>query len=167
MLDVQPRVARDEAQSGEHPFFTGFVRDLTERQAVERRFLNIQADLAHVSRLSAMGEMASALAHELNQPLSATANYMKGSVRFLNQDPPDIAKVRHALEQAGEQTLRAGQIIRRLRDFVAKGEPERRIEKLLVVDDDPLVRRCLCRVLRSLALCWRVYLQRSEGYCGR
>jgi two-component system sensor kinase FixL len=74
--------------------------------------------------------MASALAHELNQPLSAAANYMKGSVRFLNQDPPDLDRVRHALEQAGDQALRAGQIIRRLRDFVAKGEPERRIENL-------------------------------------
>jgi two-component system sensor kinase FixL len=119
-----------EALSGDHPFFTGFVRDLTDRQAVERRFLSVQADLAHVSRLSAMGEMASALAHELNQPLSAGANYVQGSLRLLNQSPINAPLIREALGQAGEQMLRAGDIIRRLRDFVAKGETDRRIEFL-------------------------------------
>ena len=119
-----------ETRSGEHPFFTGFVRDLTDRQAVERRFLSIQADLVHVSRLSAMGEMASALAHELNQPLSAGANYVQGSIRLLDQTPVDTPLIREALGEAGEQMLRAGDIIRRLRDFVAKGETDRRIEYL-------------------------------------
>jgi two-component system sensor kinase FixL len=111
-------------------FFTGFVRDLTERQATERRLQDLQSELVHVSRLTAMGEMASALAHELNQPLSAIANYVKGSVRLLDGENPDRATIRNALSRAGEQALRAGQIIRRLRDFVAKGEAERRIESL-------------------------------------
>jgi two-component system sensor kinase FixL len=111
-------------------FFTGFVRDLTERQATERRLQDVQSELVHVSRLTAMGEMASALAHELNQPLSAIANYVKGSVRLLEAEAPDRATIRNALSSAGEQALRAGQIIRRLRDFVAKGEAERRIESL-------------------------------------
>ena len=64
-------------------FFTGFIRDLTERQQTEARLQELQAELVHMSRLTAMGEMASALAHELNQPLSAIANYMKGSRRLL------------------------------------------------------------------------------------
>ena len=64
-------------------FFTGFIRDLTERQETEARLQELQAELVHMSRLTAMGEMASALAHELNQPLSAIANYMKGSRRLL------------------------------------------------------------------------------------
>ncbi|WP_414696194.1 sensor histidine kinase [Phenylobacterium sp.] len=123
-------LAVGEMRLGERRFFTGFVRDLTERQATERRLQDVQSELVHVGRLTAMGEMASALAHELNQPLSAVANYVKGSVRLLDQDPVDKAKVRHALTQAGEQALRAGQIIRRLRDFVGKGEAERRIESL-------------------------------------
>ena len=64
-------------------FFTGFIRDLTERQETEARLQELQSELVHMSRLTAMGEMASALAHELNQPLSAIANYMKGSRRLL------------------------------------------------------------------------------------
>ncbi|HLZ75662.1 PAS domain S-box protein [Phenylobacterium sp.] len=119
-----------EMRSGERRFFTGFVRDLTERQAAERRFQDVQAELAHVSRLSAMGEMASALAHELNQPLSATANYIQGSLRLLKEEPVDRAVVTEALTVAGEQMFRAGDIIRRLRDFVSKGETERQIENL-------------------------------------
>ncbi|WP_422577253.1 PAS domain S-box protein [Phenylobacterium sp.] len=119
-----------EMQSRAQRFFTGFVRDLSETQATERRLQDLQAELVHVSRLTALGEMASALAHELNQPLSAIANYVKGSVRILDQDQPDAAKVRNALVQAGDQALRAGEIIRRLRDFVSKGESERRVEPL-------------------------------------
>jgi two-component system sensor kinase FixL len=113
-----------------HTFFTGFVRDLSERETAERRLQDLQSELVHVSRLTAMGEMASALAHELNQPLSAIANYMKGSERLLDADPLDRGKIKSALASAAEQALRAGQIIRRLRDFVSKGEADRRIENL-------------------------------------
>ena len=72
-----------EMQSGGEPYFTGFVRDLTEHQQTQARLQELQSELVHVSRLSAMGEMASALAHELNQPLAAISNYMKGSRRLL------------------------------------------------------------------------------------
>lgn len=110
-------------------FFTGFIRDLTERQQTEARLQELQSELVHMSRLTAMGEMASALAHELNQPLSALANYMKGSRRLLENSSDDNAAVlRDAMDKAAEQALRAGQIIRRLRDFVARGESERRVE---------------------------------------
>jgi two-component system sensor kinase FixL len=123
-------LAVGEMRSGDRRFFTGFVRDLTERQAAERRFQGVQSELAHVSRLSAMGEMASALAHELNQPLSATANYVQGSLRLLDHTPIDKPLIKEALAIAGEQMFRAGDIIRRLRDFVSKGETDRRIENL-------------------------------------
>ncbi len=119
-----------EMVSAERRHFTGFVRDLTERQETERRLQDLQSELVHVSRLTAMGEMASALAHELNQPLSAAANYLKGSRRLLESDTPDLPRLRDAMEKAADQTLRAGQIIRRLRDFVARGEAEPRIESL-------------------------------------
>lgn len=120
-----------EMSSGTKRFFTGFIRDLTERQKTETRLQELQSELVHVSRLTAMGEMASALAHELNQPLSAIANYLKGSRRLLDgsADKP-AAIVRDALDQAGNQALRAGQIIRRLRNFVARGESERRVENV-------------------------------------
>ena len=119
-----------EMTSGEGRFFTGFVRDLTERQAAEHRFQDLQSELAHISRLSAMGEMASALAHELNQPLSATANYIQGSLRLLKEQPVDTEAIGEALTVAAEQMFRAGDIIRRLRDFVSKGETERQMENL-------------------------------------
>jgi len=110
-------------------FFTGFIRDLTERQQTEARLQELQSELVHMSRLTAMGEMASALAHELNQPLSAIANYMKGSRRLLaNRSDENADLVRDAMDKAADQALRAGEIIRRLRDFVARGESERRVE---------------------------------------
>ena len=118
-----------EMHVGKQRFFTGFVRDLTERQKTEARLQELQAELVHMSRLTAMGEMASALAHELNQPLSAIANYMKGSRRLLENRPDEgAALLRDAMDKAAEQAMRAGNIIRRLRDFVARGESERRVE---------------------------------------
>lgn len=120
-----------EMESGGEPYFTGFVRDLTEHQQTQARLQELQSELVHVSRLTAMGEMASALAHELNQPLAAISNYMKGSRRLLaGSTDPNTPKVESALDRAAEQALRAGQIIRRLRDFVSRGESEKRVESL-------------------------------------
>ena len=76
-------LAVGEMRSGTGRFFTGFIRDITERQEAEARLQELQSEIVHISRLTALGEMASALAHELNQPLSAIANYMKGSRRLL------------------------------------------------------------------------------------
>lgn len=121
-------LAVGEARVGGERFFTGFVRDLTERKDQERRLQELQSELMHVSRLTAMGEMASSLAHELNQPLSAIASYMKGSVTLLESEQPDLPKLRAALDRAGDQALRAGDIIKRLREFVAKGETEHTLE---------------------------------------
>jgi two-component system sensor kinase FixL len=124
-------LAVGEMRSSNQRFFTGFIRDLTERQQTEARLQELQSELVHISRLTAMGEMASALAHELNQPLSAIANYMKGSRRLLEGSSDDkSAMLRDAMDKAAEQALRAGQIIRRLRDFVARGENERRVESV-------------------------------------
>ncbi|HLH96400.1 MAG TPA: PAS domain S-box protein [Xanthobacteraceae bacterium] len=124
-------LAVGEMHSNNQRYFTGFVRDLTERQKNEARLQELQSELVHISRLTAMGEMASALAHELNQPLSAIANYLKGSQRLLRDrtDEP-FALVRDALDKAASQSLRAGEIIRRLRDFVARGESEHRVENV-------------------------------------
>jgi two-component system sensor kinase FixL len=124
-------LAVGEMKSGARRFFTGFIRDLTERQKTEARLQELQSELVHISRLTAMGEMASTLAHELNQPLSAISNYLKGSRRVLDGMPDErTALLRDALDKAADQAIRAGQIIRRLRDFVARGESERRVESI-------------------------------------
>jgi two-component system sensor kinase FixL len=120
-----------EMKSGKDRYFTGFIRDLSERQKTESRLQELQSELVHISRLTAMGEMASTLAHELNQPLSAISNYLKGSRRLIEtQTDERSTTMRDALDKAAEQAIRAGQIIRRLRDFVARGESERRVENI-------------------------------------
>ncbi|MEO6947573.1 MAG: sensor protein FixL [Nitrobacter sp.] len=120
-----------EMHSGGKRHFTGFVRDLTEHQQSQAKLQELQSELVHMSRLSVMGEMASTLAHELNQPLAAISNYMKGSRRLLAASTdPNIAKIETALDRAADQAIRAGQIIRRLRDFVSRRESEKRVESL-------------------------------------
>jgi two-component system sensor kinase FixL len=120
-----------EMRSGERVFYTGFINDVTERQETQSRLQELQADLVHMSRLTAMGEMASTLAHELNQPLAAISNYMKGCRRLLEQSGSSaLPKIMEALDKSSEQAIRAGQIIRRLRDFVARGDTERRLERV-------------------------------------
>jgi two-component system sensor kinase FixL len=74
--------------------------------------------------------MASALAHELNQPLSAIANYLRGSEQLLEEETIDRAVLKEALQKAGGQALRAGDVIQRLRNFIGRGETERRVESI-------------------------------------
>jgi two-component system sensor kinase FixL len=121
-----------EAWSGDRRIFTGFIRDLTERQQTLLRLQDLQSELAHVGRVSEMGTLASSLAHELNQPLTAVASYCE-SARDLLLDPPDadtLEMVREAMDEAAKQSIRAGQIVRRLRDFMSHGETDRRVESL-------------------------------------
>jgi two-component system sensor kinase FixL len=111
---------------GPRPSYTGFIRDLTDRQRTETRLQELQNELVHVSRLTAMGEMASTLAHELNQPLSAIANLLTGSRRLIDRGrEADQAKVRDAIDKAAAQALRAGDVIHRMRDFVRRGASQR------------------------------------------
>jgi two-component system sensor kinase FixL len=125
------KLAVGEMQSGEGRFFTGFIRDLTERQETEHQLQELQTELARLSRLTAMGEMASTLAHEINQPLSAISNYLQGCSRLLEPvEHPNAPKIRDALAETIKQTLRAGHIIRQLREFVARGETEKRPENI-------------------------------------
>ena len=119
----------EASQTGQR-LFTGFVRDLTERQQTERRLHELQDGLLHVSRVRSMGQMAAALAHELNQPLTATANYVRAAVRLLALPEPDLERIRQAMNHAAEQTLRSGEIIRRLRGFVTRGEVSRQPESI-------------------------------------
>jgi two-component system sensor kinase FixL len=124
-------LAVGEMKVGGARFFTGFIRDLTERQQTEQRLHEMQDELVHMSRLTALGEMSSALAHELNQPLSAIANYLNGVQRLLDREPHPVSpKVRDAIGKAVEQALRSGDIIRRLREFVSRGETAQSVESV-------------------------------------
>ncbi|MCP1472024.1 two-component system sensor kinase FixL [Sphingobium sp. OAS761] len=111
--------------------FTGFIRDLTERQQTERRVADLQTELAHAGRVTAMGTLASALAHELNQPLTAIANYMEAGRDLLAvEGPVDREMLGEAMAESAAQALRAGEIIRSLREFIKRGETLRQPEHL-------------------------------------
>lgn len=118
-----------EAHIGEERIFTGIIRDVSRRLVEEQRLSELSAELAHISRQRAMSELAADLAHELNQPLSATANFIAAS-RMLIEQGASGERVADLLHMAEEQTQRSGDIIRRLRDFLAKRDIEMRVESL-------------------------------------
>jgi two-component system sensor kinase FixL len=116
-----------EARLGEDRVFTGFIRDLTEGQQAELRLHELQSELSHVSRVTAMGTLATSIAHELNQPLTAIANYVETARDMLERpDEATLTVVREALDECADQSVRAGQIIRRTRELAACGEAVRR-----------------------------------------
>jgi len=115
------------------------VRDITERKAAEARLQALSAELSHVARVSEMGQLSAAIAHELNQPLTAVLNYTNVAKRLIAAtDPAATAKAYEAVSKAGEQAVRAGQIIKRLRDFVEKRETNRTIESINTIAEDAL-----------------------------
>jgi two-component system, LuxR family, sensor kinase FixL len=120
-----------EAHSADQRLFTGFIQDLTERRDFEARLEELQSELIHVSRLSAMGTMASTLAHELNQPLTAIASFGEAAAAVLEgPDEPDKEMLREVVGEMAQQSLRAGGIVRRLREFVSTGDVAKTIEDL-------------------------------------
>ncbi len=121
-------LAVGEARVEGKRIFTGFIRDLTERQETERRLEQLQAELIHVSRVTELGQMGSTLAHELNQPLTAITNYVETGRRWIELQNP--AKAIENLEKAAAQANRAGDIIQHLRQFSQKGHTERRPEPI-------------------------------------
>jgi PAS domain S-box-containing protein len=120
-----------EMESGGQRFFTAFIRDLTDRQYTEKRMQELQSELTYMSRLSAMGEMGSTLAHEVNQPLTAITGYLKGCGMILDRmEGEHVPMLRQGIEGAAEEALRAGEVIRHLRAFVARGETDQEVEDL-------------------------------------
>lgn len=120
-----------EMRSGSRRGFIGVIRDITERHQSARQVRELTAELVHISRLSAMGQLSSSLAHELNQPLTAIMNYAEAARQMLEASGVDAPpKVQEFLGKTVGQAERAGQIIRRLRNFVEKGPVERSVEEL-------------------------------------
>ncbi|WP_240500040.1 PAS domain-containing sensor histidine kinase [Sphingomonas montana] len=124
-------IAVGEASMAGDRIFTGFVRDLTNRHDTARKMKELQSELVHVSRVSAMGTMASTLAHEINQPLTAIAAYLETTRAMIgNSDDDMLSEIAEALDLAAAQSLRAGTIIRRLRTFVDGGDTGFQVERL-------------------------------------
>lgn len=100
----------------------GITRDISEKKNAEEQARRHQTELARVARLSTMGEMATGIAHELNQPLTAIANFARGCIRRLHADGMSPGELIEPLEEVCEQAERAGEILRHVRDFVRKSE---------------------------------------------
>lgn len=114
------------ASADSQPLFVGFVRDLTQQRAAETRIRTLLD-----ARVNSIAGMANALAHEVNQPLTAASSYLQAAQRLMRM-PEDKrpARLDSALDRAAEQTLRAGRIIAHIREFVARREPDKMIWNL-------------------------------------
>ena len=123
---------------GQHTGWMASILDITERKHAEELARQQQEQLQFTARLITLGEMASTLAHELNQPLAAIASYNTGCQNMLAQNPLSCAELKPALEKIGLQAQRAGKIIRRVHDFVRKSEPKRAPCALQEIIDDCL-----------------------------
>jgi len=100
-------------------------QEMVDRMQAEAQARRLHSELAHVARLSTMGEMASGLAHELNQPLGAITNFLRGVVRKIDAQTLDRDELRRVLARTADEAERAGGIIARLRDMVSKASPQR------------------------------------------
>ncbi len=114
-----------EARTADGVFFTGFIRDLTERQQYEQRVHELQEELVHASRLASLGEITSMVAHEVNQPLSAAGTYLEVARMHLESDSAgNKGNGLMAIEQASAQIRRVGETVRRIREFARKKTPD-------------------------------------------
>ncbi len=132
-IAVSLAISPIRSQSGAIIGASKIVRDITAERRSESRIQELQAELAHVARLYTMGQMASAIAHELNQPLTAVGNYASALGRVLASAGADPDRAREIVERIRQQTARAGQVIRRLREHVAKRATIRVLEDVNAV----------------------------------
>jgi two-component system sensor kinase FixL len=114
----------------EERYFAAFIHDLTELRAANDRTQDLRAQLAHIWSMRSLGELASVMAHELNQPLSALVNYLRGARRISMRLELADSELLYALDKAGDQAIRAGEIIRRMRDMVSRSAADPRPEGL-------------------------------------
>ncbi len=134
-IDVSLKITAVRDKYGKVLFTQSAWRDITERKLAEEQAREHQAQLAHVARLGTLGEMASGIAHEINQPLTAMGTYTEACLRMMESAEVDVDELGVLMAQAAEQSFRAGEIIRRLREFVRLGETGR-----TTVDVNELVR---------------------------
>lgn len=137
LLDVSLHIGL-VARPDHTPLIVGMVIDRTEKVRSEEVARHAREHLAHVGRLTTLGEMASAIAHEINQPLTAIANHAQAARRLLAMPEVDVATLQEACTQIAEQALRAGQVVRRIRAFVTKRESHKEL-----ADPNDIVRSVL------------------------
>ena len=123
-------LAIGEQRVGRHRVFTGFVRDASDRAAAEVRARDLQRRLERVARMQMLGEVSTALAHEINQPLAAISNFSRAALRTLAGENPDLTRIAAHLDAIAEQSRRAGEIIRRMRKMIDRGRADIRADDI-------------------------------------
>jgi two-component system sensor kinase FixL len=123
--------------------FVGIVHDLSalyrERESYEARLVALREDLVHVARVGELGQVSAGIAHELNQPLAAMLNYSNAAKRLAGSGAPDaMAKVQVVIAKVAEQAERAGQIVRRMRDFLEKRAGDHAVEDIVTIAEDAM-----------------------------
>jgi two-component system sensor kinase FixL len=126
-------IAVGEVHTDDQIRYVGLVRDITDQRRSEEQALRRREEMVNVSRLSTMGEMAAAMAHELNQPLTAIANYAAASIRLLDQSVDNIDEVKDVLQEIGDQAHRAGKVIQRTRSFTKSADVSHAVTTLAEV----------------------------------
>jgi PAS domain S-box-containing protein len=126
LLDTSMNVLAIRDQQGQSILFRAVLRDITDKKGVEIQMKQQEQDLAHVARLSMMGEMATGLAHEINQPLAAIAAYAEGALIRIRGGNHETSSLSRVLARIAADAHRAGEVISRLRQFVKNQEPDRR-----------------------------------------
>ncbi len=116
--------------------FTGIIRDLSEQRAAREALAEHHQRLAHVDRLSSMGEMTASIAHEINQPLTAISMYAQAGIKLIERGNTDPEKLSSALDKLNTQSLRAGAVIERIQRFARAQESQREMVDVneLVID---------------------------------
>ncbi|WP_296676872.1 sensor histidine kinase [Novosphingobium sp.] len=138
--DIPARLEIGEATISGTQLFLGYLRDVSEREEQRRKLKMVNEQLARASRISSMGMLAGAIAHEINQPLTAIQNYVETCAALVSAEGPlDRETLRDTMETCSQETARAGEIIRRFRHFMASGETEPARESLSKLINDALV----------------------------
>ncbi|MFJ3483481.1 sensor histidine kinase [Pseudomonas sp. NPDC090202] len=104
--------------------YIGALMDVTAAKNAEEALLRSQSQLAHVTRVTTLGEMAASIAHEVNQPLAAVTTNAEAGLRWLNREQPDLGEVRSAIERIKSEAHRASEVIRRIRGLSRKTDPK-------------------------------------------
>ena len=111
-------------ENGEVISWYGVGHDIEDQKRAEHALQTAHAELTHVTRVTTLGEMSASIAHEVNQPLTAIATNAEASLRWLSRDVPDIEEARASIGQVVKDAHRAGEVIRRIRDFSKKADPQ-------------------------------------------
>lgn len=123
-------LAVGELKLGTKHVFTGFIRDADDRARAEARARDLQHRLDRVARIQLLGEISAALAHEINQPLAAISNFAEATRQALGDDAPDVEKIAEQVAAIADQSIRAGEIIRRMRQLIDRGQADIQVEDI-------------------------------------